>query len=562
MANLPTENNNPGDLRYAGQLGASQGQGGFAGFPDAKTGYAALLNDLQTKINRNPNANLVDFSSEYAPSSDGNNVGQYAANLANKLGVRPDATLGSLQSRIGDLAQAVANNEGYDAGTTNNTNLPGVGALGGEIQAQNSEKFPQIPTPQPTPTIPTGSVGQSTGVPDPSKNPLSFASGLVNKIGLGDVADTFGSDIAAATNPDLHKQGLLPYPSYEQNAGALLKTAGTVGALAAAPESVLGAATVGGLAGATTQAGTALEKNAPASQVEQRAGIGGLLGGVTGGALAGIGKLLGSAGDKIMNAEIKPSKADIEDGFSIDNLKKYNLGGTLSQIQQKSQAALTDLYNQLSEKLASSGETLDLAPVYDKTVNDLKTGSNLMKGFGANTSMDGALKQLQNEILTVNPDGGISIPDAQLVKQGAGAMGAWSFGGTDPDATAREAVYNKFYTNLKEAIEQKSPQSVKLINRAMSEIIPIQNAVLRRIPIASRNNPLSLTDFIGLVASASHPAALGPTILNFLSKSGAVGNQLSKFAPKLGQATAPLVGLLASDFASPQTTTLSQTGAQ
>lgn len=556
MPNLPTINNNPGDLRFAGQTGATQGQGGFAGFPDEKTGYTALLNDIQSKINRNPSGTLVDFSEQYAPPSE-NNTGQYIANLANKLGVAPNAKLKDLEPRIGDLAQAISSNEGYKPNTSN---LPGVGALGGQIEAQGQTQYPTISPPPPPPSkIPTGSAGQTLGIPDPSKNPLSAASGFVKNIGLGDVADTFGSDIAAAVHPELRNKGLLSFPSAEQNAGAALKTIGTVGALGIAPETVPAAIAAGGLIGGSSQAGQAMIHNAPASQVAQQGGEGGLLGAGTAGVLSGFGKLLGSVGDKIMNTEIKPSAPDLKDGFSIENVKKYNLGGTLSQIQQKSQSALADLHNQLTQKLASSKETLDLAPIYDKTVSDLKSGSTLMKGFGSNTSMEGALKQLQNEILMVNPDTGISIPDAQLVKQGAGAMGSWEYGRTDPDATAREAVYNKFYTNLKTAIEQASPPGVQDINKQMQDIIPIQNAILRRIPVAQRNNPLSLTDFIGLVASAGNPVALGPTILNFLSKSGAVGNQLSKFAPGIGKGIAPVSSLLSSGFLSPQSTTLSQT---
>lgn len=108
---LASENNNPGDLREAGQAGSTPGVGGFASFSTPQEGFGALLNDLQSKITKNPDENLVQFSSTYAPASDGNNPGQYAANIANKLGVSPSATLGSLQSNIGSFAQAVANNE-------------------------------------------------------------------------------------------------------------------------------------------------------------------------------------------------------------------------------------------------------------------------------------------------------------------------------------------------------------------------------------------------------------------------------------------------------------------
>ncbi len=113
MANLPTSNNNPGDLRPAGQSVASQGAGGFASFSDPKSGYAALLNDLQTKINNHPEHTLADFANQYAPSSDGNDSAGYAAKLANQLGVSPATPIGQLQGNIGKFADAVASNEGY-----------------------------------------------------------------------------------------------------------------------------------------------------------------------------------------------------------------------------------------------------------------------------------------------------------------------------------------------------------------------------------------------------------------------------------------------------------------
>ena len=113
MANLPTTNNNPGDLRDVGQQGASQGAGGFASFATPQAGYAALLNDVQAKINAHPDWTLGDFSSTYAPASDNNNDAQYTANLANQLGVAPNAKISSLEPEIGKFAEAIAHNEGY-----------------------------------------------------------------------------------------------------------------------------------------------------------------------------------------------------------------------------------------------------------------------------------------------------------------------------------------------------------------------------------------------------------------------------------------------------------------
>ena len=89
MPPLAEQNNNPGDLRFAGQSGATQGKGGFAAFATPQAGASALLNQIQMNVNKSPNENLIDFASKYAPASDGNDVGQYVSNIANELKVNP-----------------------------------------------------------------------------------------------------------------------------------------------------------------------------------------------------------------------------------------------------------------------------------------------------------------------------------------------------------------------------------------------------------------------------------------------------------------------------------------
>lgn len=101
-------NNNPGNLK-------DPKTGAFRQFKTPQEGYAGLLNDLQAKktgtttTGLGPSSTLIDFASVYAPSTDKNNPGQYAANLANQMGVRPDSKLGELD--IAKWAAAVAKNE-------------------------------------------------------------------------------------------------------------------------------------------------------------------------------------------------------------------------------------------------------------------------------------------------------------------------------------------------------------------------------------------------------------------------------------------------------------------
>lgn len=105
---LAVTNNNPGNLK-------DPKTGTFRQFASPQEGYAALLNDLQAKkmgtttSGLGPSSTLVDFSATYAPKGDNNNPGQYAANLANQMGVRPDSRLKDLD--VAKWASAVAKNE-------------------------------------------------------------------------------------------------------------------------------------------------------------------------------------------------------------------------------------------------------------------------------------------------------------------------------------------------------------------------------------------------------------------------------------------------------------------
>lgn len=111
---LAERNNNPGNLRFAGQQGATQGQGGFAAFPTLQAGLDALRNDLLGKMTGNTrtgltgNSTVQDLINVYAPKGDGNDPTTYAKNLANALGVSTSTKLSTLVPRIDEVVNAVA----------------------------------------------------------------------------------------------------------------------------------------------------------------------------------------------------------------------------------------------------------------------------------------------------------------------------------------------------------------------------------------------------------------------------------------------------------------------
>jgi hypothetical protein len=96
---LAARNLNPGNLRSGpGQTGTS---GGFAVFPSADAGWAAL--DNQINLNASKGLTLNEFFAGkpgvyagYAPSSDSNNPAGYAAFVASQTGADPNVPLSSL----------------------------------------------------------------------------------------------------------------------------------------------------------------------------------------------------------------------------------------------------------------------------------------------------------------------------------------------------------------------------------------------------------------------------------------------------------------------------------
>lgn len=249
-----------------------------------------------------------------------------------------------------------------------------------------------------------------------------------------------------------------------------------------------------------------------------------------------LGRMTKATGLKIQSSVIKPSIKDVKDGFKIENVNKYELGGSLDQTLLKTNARLNELNKQLTEKLKGANASVNLNDVYEETVKALSKKGNA-DNFGDIKQIKKVLEGLADEISevgTLNPD----LPTANIIKRAAGTKGAWQFGMFSPDAKATEIVYDTFYNRLKIAIEKASPDGIADINRQMSELIPINNAVLRRIPIAERNNAISLTDAIGLFHVVSDPSVAPLVVVNKLSRSGRVGSALSKAGASLIDAQA------------------------
>jgi hypothetical protein len=100
-----TRNNNPGNLKFAGQAGATGADAqGFAIFSSFADGWAALLRQLQKYVTDFPQYNLTQLTAHYLGQSDAltpkvtaqGNPFAYSQKVASALGVSVDSTLQSI----------------------------------------------------------------------------------------------------------------------------------------------------------------------------------------------------------------------------------------------------------------------------------------------------------------------------------------------------------------------------------------------------------------------------------------------------------------------------------
>ncbi len=265
---------------------------------------------------------------------------------------------------------------------------------------------------------------------------------------------------------------------------------------------------------------------------------------------SGLSRGLVASGEKIQFTKLRPNASDIEDGFKIGTLRKYDLGGSLEQTFLKTETKLKSLSAQLKSELSKAQKywapqdrvPVNLNKVYQRTAE--KLGITKARQFGDIGAIENkGLSHLKNEIdLATNGTGNVDIFTGQFIKQGAGRKGAWQYGMADENSKAIEKTYTAFYRELKTELEKLGTPKIRAINKQISELIPISNAIIRRMPIDARNNAISLTDSIGLYGAMFNPKALVLLGASKLSKSGRFANVLIKAGESLKKQPTSVIG--------------------
>lgn len=91
---LAYANNNPFNLKFAGQDGATMGYKGFAKFPTVEDGVAAGYRQIALDADRGHT--IGSFLTKYAPPSDGNDTSAYVDFICVGMGVTPHQKMNEL----------------------------------------------------------------------------------------------------------------------------------------------------------------------------------------------------------------------------------------------------------------------------------------------------------------------------------------------------------------------------------------------------------------------------------------------------------------------------------
>lgn len=325
----------------------------------------------------------------------------------------------------------------------------------------------------------------------------------------------------------------------------------------------------GAAAGSTFGAGRELQQDGSTlGSVAGQAVSGGVIGGLTGGVLGGtapvIGKVartvvmprtvageaassLNTAAGKIQTRVIRPTKPDIRAGYKNENVIKHKIFGTLDQALEKTSTKLKNKTNQLNEGInkASDKPVVSLNNLISRTRKKSQPGSADIDQFGTLADKNKAFDAIEKELdmlYGVDADGNsiwrtkdLNFQELIKLKRRVGLRGAFEYDPLTKKTSPRGEAFNDLYDVLKKEAEANAGGAFAQLNREISELIPIEQAIIRRLPIDERNNAIGLIDSIsgGLAVQAGDPTVLSIALANRAFKSGNVANRLSRVAQRL-----------------------------
>jgi hypothetical protein len=358
-----------------------------------------------------------------------------------------------------------------------------------------------------------GSIGDTLLTPvDAAARALGIQNDFIGRTDRREAMDSGLQELGANTNSLAFKSGKL--------GGEIAGTAGAGGlvanglskipALASAAPELINAIRAGGFgpnAGnmLTRFAGGVINGAATSGLVDP---ANALVGAGVGGVLPGASKVAGKVGEmtadamqsgsrKLMQSALKPTIAQLRTGdaqSTVDTLLKYGINPTKGGVE-KMRGMVDDLNQQISDKIASSGATVDKQKV-------LGTLGDVRQQFGTQVSPTADMNAIQSvaDDFAAHPSlptNDIPVQLAQDMKQGTYRVLAKKYGQIGSAETEAQKALAR---GLKEQIASAVPE-VGGLNASESELLTALKVSERRALMDMNKNPM------GLAALAHNPAS-------------------------------------------------------
>jgi hypothetical protein len=264
-----------------------------------------------------------------------------------------------------------------------------------------------------------------------------------------------------------------------------------------------------------------------------------------------IGRGLEKAAARIEGVKVPVKSPEFKKGAMNKLYAKYGVFGNAKQVQEQWQGNIKQVYDQVKQQIAkNSGDPnnyVSLSDVFDKAEKILTEG----KSGTTKLALKRRLKKVEAEFLEAHPQGHINLADAQLEKQAVGRKGDWHAKNgkitSNPDASETSAAYNAAYYALKKELEAKGGPGIKELNKALSEMIPMERAASKQILLAGRKSIIPLDVYLGGLSTAAsvvsgNPLPAAVAVANVATKSPTVAKGLYKTGRKLqGKPTKPSI---------------------
>lgn len=254
------------------------------------------------------------------------------------------------------------------------------------------------------------------------------------------------------------------------------------------------------------------DKNIDVGAIAGTAALGGVLpfagAGLTKAIRSSLSNALAKGAERNINIEMRGGQTGANLGYNADNALKHGLIGGVSDIAEKSKLKLDELQKQARQLAKESDAKFSISEIFDP----IKNGINKQDYPEDFENMVNLVDDLKNKYTIAYGDI-VDAPTAMKIRTKIGEKTAFvgrrdAKGVTvDPNADWKEEVYNSVYGSLKNELHNKVGNELKAINQAQSEIIPVRQVALRRMPIAKSNNRLGLMDALAFTGGAT--AAFG-----------------------------------------------------